>query len=439
MMKRILLATLALFLLLSAAALAECGLPPEIENYFTESALLEFASLPDYANASHCFVLTKAKNQDNVLHYFKTRDGQWKHIFQTAAAVPQGSKTVGMNLLDELQDINGHRYAGPILTLYQLDETGEYTELFTAYQYTAQNQWNLIRLWSHEKYGSMVFSDGKVSYFQERESDRLEGSVYGTIQRDLRYVSLSAIPKTLQEARKKYTQAPSVPSGEMNAEKIKFTGGRKYAVYTGPGEHYLRSANSKAVVSTNDWIQVFGRQGDWILIQYAIEKDHMRFGWISADALPRNASVASVGFTPVSAYTHTAAYLTDDPLFSQTSLASLPAGAAVTWHSTMGEWAYVEWANVNLPMMGFLPVSSLRHYSQQEAIELAKALLLASHPIAEQEPVTAEKLETYLCSAQYNAYNHCWVITLDSGRNYHWTITLDDLTGQLIELDSSNG
>lgn len=357
-MKRILLAALVVLMLFAAEALAEETLPTDIAAYFSESIVLDFATLSDYDEASHCFVLAKAKNQDNVLHYFKTRDGQWSHIFQTASAVPQGSNTVGIALLDELHDINDHRYSGPILTISQLDETDEYTELFTAYRHTKQNQWDLFRIWSHETYGSMLFSDGRVSYYKERESNRVSGSVYGTIQRDLRYVSLSAIPKTLKEARQKYTEEPLLPSGDMTAESIKFSGGRKYAVYSGPGEDYLRSANGKAIVSTNDWIQVFGREGDWILIQYAIEKDHMRFGYIPAEALPRNAAVEDVVSAPVPAYTTCVVSLTDDPLFSQSPLLSLPQGAWVEWLSTMGNWAYVESSTGDLAR-GFVPVGSL--------------------------------------------------------------------------------
>lgn len=440
-MKKCSFLLLMLVLLLCAAhASAETTLPKAIEDYFTQSTIIDAAFLPDYADTNHYFILAKTEKQENVLHYFKMQNNEWKHIFQTSQAVPQGSKTVMIQMVMELNDnFTGQTYPGPLLTLYQLDEHQEYTELFTAYQYTGTNQWSLFRIWSHSQYHSMIFSDGKVSYFQETESSRIAGSVYGTIQRDLRYVSLSAVPKTLKEARNKYTQAPSIPSGEMEAEKIKFTGGRKYAVYSGPGEDYLRGAKGKAIVSTNDWIQVFGREGDWILIQYAIDKDHMRFGYIPADALPRNASVAPTGYAPVTAYTSTALSLTDDPLFSQASLAALPADAAITWYATMGEWAYVEWMGDALPVRGFVPLSALQHLSRQEAIERAKAHLLATQPMAAQESVTADMLETYACTAQYDAARHSWIITLDSGRDYRWIITLDDRTGQLLSLDATNG
>lgn len=93
------------------------------------------------------------------------------------------------------------------------------------------------------------------------------------------------------------TIAPSIPPGELTAQNIRFRSDQKYDVYSGPGKDYLRASNGKATVSTNDWIQVFGREDGWILIQYAIDKDHMRFGWISEKALPEFAAVKKLVFS----------------------------------------------------------------------------------------------------------------------------------------------
>ena len=48
----------------------------------------------------------------------------------------------------------------------------------------------------------------------------------------------------------------------------------------------LRGAEGRARVSTNGWIQVFGSEGDWILVQYDITDTHNRIGYIEKDALP---------------------------------------------------------------------------------------------------------------------------------------------------------
>ena len=72
------------------------------------------------------------------------------------------------------------------------------------------------------------------------------------------------------------------PLLSLNAQEIRFPGGNKYPVYSGPGKDYLRGARGKASVSTNDWIEVFGREDGWILIQYEIDSSQCRIGYISA-------------------------------------------------------------------------------------------------------------------------------------------------------------
>lgn len=200
-------------------------------------------------------------------------------------------------------------------------------------------------------------TDDGVSYYDFTNAKRL-GRVAGTVQRELRYVSFTALPKTWAQARRSLSVAPDIPAGELSAQSVRFTGGRKYEVYQGPGECYGRSGGGKASVSTNDWIQVFGRENGWIMIQYDVSGDHMRIGWIREGALPDDAAVPALRFSPVAAYTTRSVVMTDDPLFSGASVLTLPQGIWVEWLATMGDWAYVESSTGDL-VRGFVPVSAL--------------------------------------------------------------------------------
>lgn len=182
----------------------------------------------------------------------------------------------------------------------------------------------------------------------------------GTVQTLLRYFDESVFPKTPEAMQRKLTVAPSIPAGELTAQNIQFTGGKKYSAYSGPGEDYLRGGNGKAAVSTNDWIQVFGEEDGWMLIQYAIDRDHMRFGWIPVAALPRGAHTDPLDFIPTTAYTNRRIAITDDPLYTGAALVELPEGCWVTWLATMGDWAYIESSTGDL-LRGFVPVDALRH------------------------------------------------------------------------------
>lgn len=60
--------------------------------------------------------------------------------------------------------------------------------------------------------------------------------------------------------------APDIPQGTLNAEVTPFTPGQTYAVYSAPDSRSIRGAKGRARVSTNGWIQVFGAEGDWLLV-----------------------------------------------------------------------------------------------------------------------------------------------------------------------------
>ena len=152
--------------------------------------------------------------------------------------------------------------------------------------------------------------------------------------------------------------APEIPSGGLQAQSIRFTGGRKYEVYQGPGEGYGRSGNGKASVSTNDWIQVFGREDGWIMIQYDISSDHMRIGWIRESALPSGAQVADMRYSPADAYTTRSVGVTDDPMYSNDAVLTLPRGTWVVRLAIMGDWAYIESSTGDL-IRGFVPADAL--------------------------------------------------------------------------------
>lgn len=76
------------------------------------------------------------------------------------------------------------------------------------------------------------------------------------------------------------SNAPAIPAGTLSASLVTFTSNQTYAVYSAPDRKSIRGAKGRARVSTNGWIQVFGSDGDWILVQYDITDKHNRIGYI---------------------------------------------------------------------------------------------------------------------------------------------------------------
>ena len=149
---------------------------------------------------------------------------------------------------------------------------------------------------------------------------------------------------------------PELPEGSgLSATVIRFAGGKQYAVYSAPDKTSIRNGNGKAKVSTNGWIQVFGREDGWILIQYSIDSSHYRLGYIDAASLPKKAGVADLDFDRIDAAVGYPVSVTDDPLFSQSVLTTFSGGEAVTWLATLGDWAYIEGDGFR----GFIPLDAL--------------------------------------------------------------------------------
>ena len=359
-MKRMLAAILAMVLLLSAAGLAAGeavqapGLPEAVQKYLDGQKLDGYtvAAYSDQLGAAPnrfaLVLMQNAQGKHHILYVFgEDAAAGWKYRFRTGTAIPQGAGQMLLNVE------NANHF-----TVAQINENETAWNKYVEYELRYPNTWCLTRYVDYSRKMYVELEEDGIVYYGGPSLNQPKGRVAGTVQTDLRYVDLSYVPSTLVEAKRGYTLAPRIPAGTLTAHNIKFTGGRKYAVYSGPGENYLRSANDKAAVSTNDWIQVFGRENGWILIQYAISKDQMRFGWIDEKALPRSARVDDLDFVPMAVSTNAVSYVTDDPLNSQTMLLSLPQGTQISWLATMGDWAYIEYAGEYL-VRGFIPVANL--------------------------------------------------------------------------------
>lgn len=373
-MKRLHIITVMTLAMLCVCAMASAStttpLPEEISSYLTTgnlegATILDTADLAGYGSDDCWFAAIRTAGGNNYLYCFKQQsDGTWKQQFHTSGAIPQTKHGIQINVSTSgLEWPTDEAYNTPMLFVGQENVDGEYWEFCVTYELT-NHQWLIHRITSYTGYEHMRFFDGSIAYYHDIESDVIAGFANGDLQRDLRYVYLNGIPKTLAEARNSLTVAPNIPvSEELRVYPVSFTGAKKYAVYSAPDEQSIRANNGKAVVSTNSWIQVFGTDGDWVLIQYSIDTSHYRFGYITKKSLPSRANVPALPLTRTISWTTANTVMTDDPLYSRSALLSLPEGTQVTWLATMGEWAYVE-VDQNDLARGFVPVMSINYYRE---------------------------------------------------------------------------
>ena len=360
-MKKLLSTLLALLMLLACCpAVAdgmngESDMPEDIRAYMAARALTDDYRVMAYlrpGQGEYAFVAA-ADGDDNRLLCFRLKDGAWTYQWNRISPMPDPDRQV------VLSDLTGQVYNGmPLGTAFAICETGT-TGWACIYEQDG-SVWELRMICWHDTDGSILetyrVERGVVKYEGWRKNGQQR--IYGTLQSDLRYFSWHDFPFDPDELRTVLSNPPSIPGGTLTAKRIQFTGGKKYPVYNGPGMAYGQSGNGKAQVSTNDWIQVFGEEDGWIMIQYDITREHMRIGWIEASALPGNANVKTLSFMPITAVVTAGTSATDDPLGTQDSAFYLREGVRVQWLATMGDWAYVESTDGSL-MRGFVPLARI--------------------------------------------------------------------------------
>lgn len=362
----------ALFMTCTALADGANGIPAEINTILTESTRWSQWTATDYVCPDDGQIAFVALHKDatNELLCFSRKSGQWKLSWHLHDAVPQGSDAL------ELIDRSHSTYAGLSLGTafsFRLAVPGEWESVYEL----KNDVWRLRAIVYVDADGksiteSYIIKSNQVVYNGSRKKG--EFKMDGVVQTDLRYFSYGSFTKDPDRLKNTLSNPPSIPNGTLKAQEIAFTGGKKYTVYQGPGEGFGQAGNGKAVVSTNDWIQVFGKEDGWIMIQYDITRDHMRIGWIEESALPKNASVATLIWQGQSAWLSKEATVTDDPLYSKSAILTLPKGAWVTVLGTLGDWVYIESSTGDL-LRGFVKqdalsydrVFALEDFSEQQA------------------------------------------------------------------------
>lgn len=136
------------------------------------------------------------------------------------------------------------------------------------------------------------------------------------------------------------------------------------SVYSGPGTHYYRANNGKAMYGLDTIARVYGRENGWLMMGYELGSGDYRIGYVegSAESLmyKETGDVQNLYFDYTGAYINRSANLTDDPIINTKTIATLSSGTYVTYLASLsGVWAYIEWNGELGLMRGFVPISSV--------------------------------------------------------------------------------
>lgn len=162
--------------------------------------------------------------------------------------------------------------------------------------------------------------------------------------------------------------APVIP--ELRSQIGKFPRNQRCEVYELiSGDNMVRAGNGKATVSTNGAVQVYALWKGDLLIEYAIDDDRHRIGWIATESLPASV-LTDVPELPylrdpeenVYGVVQAGSFLTDDPLHSQWRITHINAGTSVRILAQLDGWYLVQ---------GFVDRELRMGFIQQDKVDLA--------------------------------------------------------------------
>ena len=156
-----------------------------------------------------------------------------------------------------------------------------------------------------------------------------------------------------------YEQAAQTAPSLAALGDASFAKRQSLKVYSAPDENSYR--DSKAQVTTEADVAIYGTTGEWVLVSYTIGNGSRgRMGYIANTTLADAANVAQLGFVKIPIQLSKDAKATDDPLYGKGKLFEIKKGTEVTLLAFLGnEWAYVETTYKKKVCRAFIPREAL--------------------------------------------------------------------------------
>lgn len=222
---------------------------------------------------------------------------------------------------------------------------GEYYENNFGFELDEDGQWRL-KTYAEAGQSGMIeiehSKDGKRAtfYFLEQSKDKTRFEF--PFDSNLKEYKFRELPRTPEQATQPDALPPQIPFGWLTAQEVPLEGKENIPVYTSNHDKPYRAAKGKAALGPRGWVQVFGVEGDYALVQYAISAKQYRIGYIDKKHLPSWYEPLILNFKSTPATVEIASPATDDPINSKNTLFTLKKGQQVILLSKMGDMAYFE-------------------------------------------------------------------------------------------------
>lgn len=355
-MKRICLVCLTVLLALSFALpafAAKYGLSGEYDGW----KLTVAAQYPAEGQVQSAVVIAESKDCRQLIFCRRDASG-WEPIEYASAALPQPGSECSFSI--EMTDADSFT-----LTWRSADSAPDWTYSF------AQGAWtDGSGAFEHcMTLRSAVSFDGSIRIDREWDEGltfRADDASVSLPDIPLKYFNSALLPADAQQARR-LSDALSAGYPALGGQAfLKAEESAAAPVYAAPSQGAYRAAGGKASVALQGGLNSWGSinaNGEWLLIEYAINPAVSRTGFISAEehgVLTSEAVNCCLTFAPQLVCIVEDTFLTNDPMYSQRALSRLSQGDAVTLLTVLSPlYAYVQTELDGQLAYGFVPLKAI--------------------------------------------------------------------------------
>lgn len=309
------------------------------------------------AYAEDAALLGVTRGEDFILFVLERKDGAWYIQAANDALVTRGEISADTFCL--YYEADGH------FSIRQLFPDTGYIKSELYFHQAANGEWLLYMASYHDKQANAyLFDQSDDGYSLKRWLGAFAGlvKVYNPPDLSFSTVSLKDLGAFLTDTYAARNGPPDLPAASeadaLNAcHTFEAETPLPETVYCGPGERYLPSGEGIAgEAALTGWMQVFGQEDGWALVQYPAEEERNRFGYIPVEGVDIGAEIPALSWAPQALVATIGLTITDDPLRGHAAVTVIPAGTQVTQLGTLGDyWSYVDTTDAEgTPVRGFV-------------------------------------------------------------------------------------
>lgn len=344
---------LLLLVIYGIASANENEVPAEIKQYLdNEISISEIETFS--CSERFLFVVAKDLNQEKILFGFQQNDKKWDLLIKTTKIFPSNNNLrVSIYIDEEYQDDRKViSKTTPRIMLRYSEPNADYPNIWTTFLFN-DDSYTLYEVVDYSRGIAVHYNQGAALIYDDDGFSFQKADIEYSAPTRLDSFDFEDFISYINEWNKKYyTLTNQIVFDENHPLLYYHPTDQIFTVYSAPTSTAYIEANGKAKVSTNDWILVYGEENNYYFIQYSIDAETMRYGYIQSDSFTC-LNIGEIIWLNQESSTKKKVTLINDPCGKKTKIKMLPRGTEIKILGTLNGWAYIE-CYTSLVVRGFV-------------------------------------------------------------------------------------